>query len=67
MARSGSNATACGLPGVSLAANQEPRPWPDFSGTYEKEQGNLRKHCLDFTSASLIWAGPVLEKIDDRR
>ena len=32
-----------------------------------KEQANLRKHHFDFTSASLIWAGPVIEKIDDRR
>ena len=38
-----------------------------FQWDLRKEQGNLRKHCLDFTSASLIWAGPVVEKIDDRR
>ena len=32
-----------------------------------KEQINLRKHHFDFTTATLIWDGPVIEKIDDRR
>jgi uncharacterized DUF497 family protein len=32
----------------------------------EKESLNLRKHHLDFTTASLIWAGPVYERPDDR-
>ena len=38
-----------------------------FEWDLRKEEGNLRRHHLDFTSASLIWAGPVVEKIDDRR
>jgi hypothetical protein len=28
---------------------------------------NLRKHGTDFTTASWIWRGSVLERIDDRR
>ena len=38
-----------------------------FQWDSRKEQGNLRKHHFDFTSASLIWGGPVVEKVDDRR
>jgi len=32
-----------------------------------KESQNVRKHGIDFTIASLIWDGPVYERIDDRR
>lgn len=32
-----------------------------------KEEKNVRERDLDFTTASRIWGGPVLEKIDDRR
>jgi uncharacterized DUF497 family protein len=39
----------------------------DFIWDPEKEAQNLRKHHVDFTSASLIWVGPVFEKPDDRR
>jgi hypothetical protein len=38
-----------------------------FEWDPRKEEDNLRKHHFDFTTATLIWAGPVLEKIDDRR
>jgi uncharacterized protein len=38
-----------------------------FQWDLRKEQGNLRKHHFDFTSASLIWDGPVVEQIDNRR
>ena len=38
-----------------------------FEWDPRKEQDNLRKHHFDFTIATLIWAGPVVEKIDDRR
>jgi uncharacterized protein len=38
-----------------------------FEWDPRKEQGNLRKHHFDFNTAALIWAGPVVEKIDDRR
>jgi hypothetical protein len=37
-----------------------------FEWDPRKEEDNLRKHHFDFTTATLIWAGPVLEKIDDR-
>jgi len=39
----------------------------DFEWDPQKEQSNLRKHHLDFTTASLIWNGLVVEKTDDRR
>jgi hypothetical protein len=38
-----------------------------FEWDSRKEQRNVRKHHFDFTTAALIWAGPVIEKIDDRR
>jgi hypothetical protein len=31
-----------------------------------KEETNIADRGLDFTTASRIWGGPVLEKIDDR-
>src|SRR5271166_398609 len=64
MARSGSatarsSPTGVWRPGAAHMAGFEWDP--------RKEQGNLRKHHFDFTTATLIWAGPVVEKIDDRR
>ena len=38
-----------------------------FKWDPKKEAHNLRKHRLDFTTASLIWNGPILEKVDARR
>jgi uncharacterized DUF497 family protein len=38
-----------------------------FEWDLVKEAENLRKHGTDFTTASWIWRGPVLERIDDRR
>jgi hypothetical protein len=38
-----------------------------FEWDPRKEQDNLRKHDFGFTAATLIWAGPVAEKTDDRR
>jgi uncharacterized DUF497 family protein len=34
-----------------------------FEWDPRKEQSNLRKHHFDFTTATLIWAGPVVEMI----
>src|SRR3974377_1297723 len=48
-----------GRPGVA--------PLAGFEWDPRKEQDNLRKHHFDFATAALIWAGPVIEKIDDRR
>jgi len=31
-----------------------------FEWDPRKEQSNLRKHHFDFTTATLIWAGPVV-------
>jgi uncharacterized DUF497 family protein len=39
----------------------------DFEWDPNKETHNLRKHDVDFRTASLIWDGPVFERIDDRR
>lgn len=39
----------------------------NFEWDSRKEQTNLRKHHFDFTTATLIWGAPVVEKIDDRR
>jgi uncharacterized protein len=39
----------------------------DFEWDPAKEEKNVRERDLDFTTASLIWGGPVLEKIDGRR
>ena len=38
-----------------------------FEWDLSKEALNIRKHGIDFTTATLIWNGPVLERIDDRR
>jgi uncharacterized protein len=40
---------------------------PDFEWDPEKEAFNVRKHGIDFTTASLIWDGFVSERPDDRR
>jgi uncharacterized DUF497 family protein len=39
----------------------------DFDWDPRKESLNVRKHQIDFTTASLIWNGNVMERIDDRR
>jgi uncharacterized DUF497 family protein len=39
----------------------------DFEWDPNKETHNLRKHHIDFTTASFIWNGPVLERADERR
>jgi uncharacterized DUF497 family protein len=33
----------------------------------EQRGGHVRKHGIDFTTASLIWRDSVFERIDDRR
>jgi uncharacterized DUF497 family protein len=38
----------------------------DFEWDPQKESLNVAKHGIDFTTASLIWDGPVYEKLDDR-
>jgi uncharacterized DUF497 family protein len=38
-----------------------------FEWDSEKEAKNIRERGIDFATASRIWGGPVLEKIDDRR
>ena len=39
----------------------------DFEWDPAKEQKNIEERDLDFSTASRIWGGPVLERIDDRR
>lgn len=39
----------------------------DFEWDPRKEAQNVRKHGIDFTTASLIWDGPIYEKVDNRR
>jgi uncharacterized protein len=39
----------------------------DFEWDSIKESCNLRKHHIDFTTASLIWDRPVFERPDERR
>jgi uncharacterized protein len=38
----------------------------DFLWDTNKEIENIRKHGIDFETASFIWEGPILEKLDDR-
>lgn len=38
----------------------------NFEWDQNKESRNIRKHHLDFTTASLIWDGPVFERPDNR-
>jgi uncharacterized protein len=66
MARSGS-ATVRSSPDWSLAAGSGAAHMAGFEWDPRKEQSNLRKHHFDFTTATLIWGGPAVEKIDDRR
>ncbi len=40
--------------------------WTDFEWDPDKEETNIADRGLEFTTASRIWGGPVLEKIDDR-
>jgi uncharacterized DUF497 family protein len=37
-----------------------------FEWDPDKEETNIADRGLNFTTASRIWGGPVLEKIDDR-
>jgi uncharacterized DUF497 family protein len=39
----------------------------DFEWDPAKEEKNINERDLDFTTASRIWDGPVLETVDDRR
>jgi uncharacterized DUF497 family protein len=39
----------------------------DFEWDPKKESLNVEKHHLDFTTASQIWNGQIVEKIDNRR
>lgn len=39
----------------------------EFEWDQRKESQNIRKHGIDFTTASLIWDGFVFERPDDRR
>lgn len=39
----------------------------EFEWDPSKEAENLRKHGTDFTTASWVWRGSVLERVDDRR
>src|SRR2546423_1876362 len=39
----------------------------DIEWDTRKESLNIEKHHLDFTTASQIWNGQIVEKIDDRR
>ncbi len=39
----------------------------NFEWDPQKQVENVRKHGIDFTTASQIWDGPVYEQIDDRR
>ena len=38
-----------------------------FDWDPNKEEENVRKHGVDFTTASEIWDGSVFERVDDRR
>jgi uncharacterized DUF497 family protein len=39
----------------------------DFQWDPKKESLNVKKHHFDFTTASQIWNGQIVEKIDNRR
>jgi uncharacterized protein len=39
----------------------------DFEWDPAKEALNIEKHGIDFTTATLIWHGPVFERLDNRR
>jgi uncharacterized protein len=38
----------------------------DFEWDLEKESLNFHKHHVDFTTASEIWHGSIVEKVDER-
>ena len=38
----------------------------EFEWRLGKEALNIEKHGIDFATATLIWKGPVFERIDDR-
>ncbi|SRR6266852_7368874 len=38
-----------------------------FEWDPEKESLNVEKHRFDFTTASQIWDGPLVENVDERR
>ena len=38
-----------------------------FEWDPDKEAKNIKERGIDFTTASRIWGGPILERIDDRR
>ncbi|MFZ3234710.1 MAG: BrnT family toxin [Stellaceae bacterium] len=38
-----------------------------FEWDHDKNTRNIAKHGIDFTTASLIWRGPIYERVDDRR
>ena len=38
-----------------------------FDWDPKKEEENVRRHGVDFTTASEIWDGSVFERVDDRR
>ena len=39
----------------------------EFEWDEEKNGSNLEKHGIDFETAMLIWEGPVVEKVSNRR
>ena len=39
----------------------------DFEWDLEKESRNVYRRNLDFATASQIWDGPIVEKVDERR
>ena len=39
----------------------------DFEWDPDKEARNIRDRDLDFVTASEIWSGPIIERIDDRK
>jgi uncharacterized DUF497 family protein len=39
----------------------------EFEWDPQKEVINVRKHGLDFATASRIWNAQIVERIDDRR
>jgi uncharacterized DUF497 family protein len=39
----------------------------EFEWDEEKNECNLKKQGIDFETAMLIWEGPIVEQVDDRR
>jgi uncharacterized DUF497 family protein len=39
----------------------------DFEWDEDKNESNFDKHGIDFETAMLIWEGPVIEQVDDRK